>query len=121
MGILGGMWGWLDAGLYEWTVRLIFAAAVPQTLFVFGFGFRNTWWTSLLGCGQFTKAFAVELLLIMSIVEELAGWTPGLWVTFAVVVLILLGATLQCVAWVAEKRHVRRGGEPRGDNPDLYA
>lgn len=122
MGILGGIGDWLvHASLMDWTVRLIFAAAVPQTLFVLGFGLRNTWWTSLLGWGQFTKALAVEVLLLMSISEQLFGWTPGLWVTFLVVVLILIGATLQCLAWVAEKRHQSRGGMPSGLNPDLYA
>lgn len=122
MGFWGGLWGWLtEASLYDWTVRLIFVAAVPQTLFVLGFGLRNTWWTSLLGWGQFTKALAVELLLLMSVAEQLVGWTPAVWVTFAIVVLILVGATLQCAAWVAEKRHQRRGGEPSGMNPDLYA
>lgn len=122
MGILGAVWHWLaGASLYDWIVRLIFVAAVPQTLFVLGFGLRNTWWTSLLGWGQFTKALAVEVLLLMTVVEELLDWTPSLWVTFAIVVLILAGATLQCGAWVAEKRHVRHGGQPRDNNPDLYA
>jgi hypothetical protein len=122
MGILGGIWDWFaHASLTDWTVRLIYAAVVPQTLFVLGFGLRNTWWTSLLGWGQFTKALAVEVLLVMSIVEELWHWTPSLWVTFAVVVLILLGATLQCAAWAAEKRHQHRGGKPSRANPDLYA
>jgi hypothetical protein len=111
----------MDASLYDWTVRLIYLAAVPQTLFVLGFGLRNTWWTSLLGWGQFTKALAVELLLLLTIAEEWFSWTPQLWITFAIVVLILLGATLQCAAWIAEKRHQRRGGEPTGLNPDLYA
>lgn len=122
MGILGGIWGWLvDASLFDWVVRVIWLAAVPQTLFVLGFGLRNTWWTSLLGWGQFTKALAVEVLLLMTVVEQLLHWTPSLWVTFAVVVLILIGATLQCAAWIAEKRHQCRGGEPTGLNPDLYA
>lgn len=120
---MGGIiWHWFTAaGLYEWTERLIFLAAVPQTVFMLGFGLRNTWWTSTLGWGQFTKALAVELLLLMTVVEVLFDWTPGLWVTFAIVVLILAGATLQCSAWVAEKRHQGRGGEPSGMNPDLYA
>ena len=122
MGFWGGLWGWLvDASLRDWTVRLIYVAAVPQTLFVLGFGLRNTWWTSLLGWGQFTKALAVELLLLLSIAEEWFGWVPATWITFAIVVLILIGATLQCGAWIAEKRHQRRGGEPSGLNPDLYA
>lgn len=117
-----GIWGWLaGASLYDWTVRLVFVAAVPQTLFVAGFGLRNTWWTSLLGWGQFIKAFAVLLLLYMSMTETLTGWTPGPWVPFVVVVLVLVGATLQCLAWIAEKRHQSRGGTPRGNNPDLYA
>jgi hypothetical protein len=122
MGILGGIWDWFaGASLHDWTLRLVYVAAVPQTLFVFGFGLRNTWWTSLLGWGQFTKALAVELLLLMSIAENLLGWTPQVWVSFAIVVLILIGATLQCAAWIAEKRHIIRGGSPRGNNPDLYA
>lgn len=122
MGILGGIWHWLvGASLYDWTVRLIFVAAVPQTLFVLGFGLRNTWWTSLLGWGQFTKALAVEVLLMMTVCEQLFHWTPGLWFTFGVVLLILAGATLQCLAWAAEKRHQYHGGVPRENNPDLYA
>jgi uncharacterized membrane protein len=122
MWILGGIWHWLaDASLLDWTVRLIFVAAVPQTLFVVGFGLRNTWWTSLLGWGQFTKALAVDLILLMTVFEELLHWTPQTWVSFVIVVLILIGATLQCAAWVAEKRHQSRGGEPTGLNPDLYA
>lgn len=122
MGILGGIWAWLaEAGMREWTMRLVYVAAVPQTLFVVGFGLRNTWWTSLLGWGQFTKALAVELLLLMSIGEDLSGWVPGAWVAMGLVLLIALGATLQCAAWVAEKRHQRRGGRPRANNPDLYA
>jgi len=119
---MGAIWEWLvGASLYDWTVRAIFAAAVPQTLFVVGFGLRNTWWTSLLGWGQFVKALAVELLLLVSITEEITHWLPGVWVTFWIVVLVLIGATLQCTAWVAEKRHVYRGGVPRQNNPDLYA
>lgn len=122
MGILGGIWHWLaGASLMDWTVRLVFVAAVPQTLFVLGFGLRNTWWTSLLGWGQFTKALAVDVLLLMTVGEELFKWTPQTWVQFVIVVLILVGATLQCAAWVAEKRHQSRGGEPSGMNPDLYA
>lgn len=122
MGILGGIWDWLTgASLMDWTVRLVYVAAVPQTLFVLGFGLRNTWWTSLLGWGQFTKALAVDVLLLMTIFEQWFGWTPQTWVSFVIVVLILIGATLQCAAWVAEKRHQSRGGAPTGMNPDLYA
>lgn len=122
MWILGGTWHWLaGASLTDWTTRLVFVAAVPQTLFVLGFGLRNTWWTSLLGWGQFTKALAVDLLLLTAIAEHLVGWVPGPWVSFVLIVLILVGATFQCSAWVAEKRHQRHGGEPTGMNPDLYA
>lgn len=122
MGILGGIWDWfVDANLMEWTMRLVYVALIPQTLFVLGFGLRNTWWASALGWGQFTKALAVELLLVMSVVADLGWWAGGPWFSFAIAALILAGATLQCAAWVAERRHVHQGGVPRENNPDLYA
>jgi hypothetical protein len=122
MDALGAIWSWFtDASLMDWTIRGVFYGFVPQAIFVIGFGMRNTWWTSLLGWGQFVKAFAVAIILGANIAEVLWHWVPDGWVSFVIVLLIDIGATLQCLAWVAEKRHVRLGGEPRENNPDLYA
>lgn len=101
-----GAWDWLvHASIEDWEMRLVYAAAVPQTIYVLGFGMRNEWWTSLIGWGQFTKALAVGLLLDLTVAQDLFGPLPyARQLGLVIVVLLFVGAWLQASSWIVERR-----------------
>lgn len=107
---------WLfHASIEDWELRLIYYAAIPQTLFVLGYGLLNRWWTSLIGQGLLTKALALALLLDLTVAQDLFGDYPyRRRITLAIVILIAFGSTMQFAAWVLEKRRRHRyGGDDR--------
>lgn len=107
---MNAIWDWLfHASIEDWELRLIYGAAIPQTLYVLGFGLRNDWWASLIGWGQFTKALAVALLLDLSILTDRFGLIPyARQIGLAVIALLFIGAWLQSSSWVVERHRQRQ-------------
>lgn len=114
---------WLfHASLVDWEIRLVYAAAIPQTLFVLGYGFLNPWWRSAVGRALWTKALSLALLLDLTVFAEIFGYDYPLreQITLGIVALIAAGAWMQFLAWTASKYRVVEDphdsfGSSRGD------
>jgi hypothetical protein len=107
------VWDWLfHATTLDWEVRLVYAAAVPQTLFVLGYGTRSRWWASLIGRALFTKALALAMLLDLSVFADIFGYDypHREQITLVILILIFAGSAMQLLAWIKQRRRARRGG-----------
>lgn len=89
----------------DWATWLIRIAAVSQTLFVILYGGFSPWWRNRVGRALFTKAFALMLLLDISLINQWIGHPYPLMeqIAIAVIGLVTVGAVMQLSALVLEK------------------
>jgi hypothetical protein len=85
---------------------MLYATAPAQTLFLLLYGLTTRWWRSLVGRSLFTKALGLALLIDNATLYYLLG--PGYYMRDAVRLfvfgLIMVGAWLQLMALIMEKR-----------------
>jgi hypothetical protein len=99
---------WLSADLFSWTVRLVHAAAIGQTLFVFQWAFLP-WYRTVIGRALMVKSLSLMLYLDWTLVVY--HWGPLTdQQTIAVVLfgLITFGIWSQLVALNHEIWRTRR-------------
>lgn len=91
-------------------VVLVAIAAPAQTAFILVYGFGSPWWRTLVGRALFTKALGLAMLVDIALAYQWLGDDYLLRDVVRVTVfgLIALGAWLQLVALLREKRRGRR-------------
>lgn len=87
----------------DWALVLVWAAAVPQTVFIVGYGFLNDWWTSWVGRALFTSSLALALLLDVSLVSYYYPDLIPAWVSNIILVVVVAGAFLKLTALTLDK------------------
>lgn len=73
MSVMQALVDWLDADLFHWTVRLVHASAIGQTLFVFEW-FLLPWYRTVVGRALMVKSFTLMLYLDWTLVVY--HWGP---------------------------------------------
>lgn len=66
--------GWFDASLYDWSLRLVYAAAVGQTLFVILWG-TLPWYRTRVGRALMVKSVSLMVYLDWAVLV-INGWVP---------------------------------------------
>lgn len=91
----------------DWAVVLVWVAAVPQTLFILGYGFSSRWWISWIGRALFVSSLALALLLDLSLVTFYFKGLLNETETNVILAVVALGAILKLTALVYDKRQRR--------------
>lgn len=93
----------------EWWIKFgIWVAAVPQVTFVLWYGIGAPWWTSILGRAVFTKALALALVLVLTLVGLFWPQYPYQQeCSLGVIWLIAAGSWQQLVALAVEQTRKR--------------
>ena len=93
-------------------VLLVLLAAPAQTGFAVFYSVTSPWWRTLIGRALFTKAWGLALLIDISLLYKWLGDEYALRdvVRLTVYALIAVGAWLQLVAFLVERRRHGRHG-----------
>lgn len=89
---------------------MVYATAVPATLFIVLYAFTVPWWSTMIGRALLVSSTALALLIDLSALYHVLGadYLGRDLVRLAVLALVFLGASLKLTALLGEKWAARK-------------